>query len=349
MVESESVEPPVLIPALQNHLSHGVQVFVRGKEAEIIEVDYPIVFWQELDSKVIKHRSFLSSPSIFQVVEGSTLFEDEQMSELTSAMDLTDSVLEEEFEIDCSNFDAEFPAFEDEDDDVSSAFDDVDPCPEVVEEEEEHVKVERMPSSRAALSANIMAAFDTKKKRKVVLSNEVGDSSDHKYMVVQADIPQAVHIESCLFLNVSIPSKVSNIALVDIDKMQLDFTSVISSLELLRADQMQIVCNDNCSMIKIESCHHVDIRIPETIPELKILCTDSTNVHVYVESDPSFPSAVEEEKDDGSSRKILDLSSELKVIGEVEDGDLTLMWHWDGSEKKIKPVPNHEATFLCVS
>ncbi len=47
-------------------------IYVRGRAALVVNVDYPLVFWRwqdEGDSGVVRHRSFISSKELFQVAQ----------------------------------------------------------------------------------------------------------------------------------------------------------------------------------------------------------------------------------------------------------------------------------------
>jgi hypothetical protein len=116
-----------LVEAQRGHLEVGEAVYVRGRKAVIIDVDYPNVFWRFVGEQVVKHRSHQTAPKeLFQVTAG-TPVRQIRKNTTSSMVDFTDSDNDDEeihgarrfdtTEEDAGNFEAaevEFPAFEDE-------------------------------------------------------------------------------------------------------------------------------------------------------------------------------------------------------------------------------------------
>lgn len=304
------------IPASRSHLDRGVMVFVRGKRAEVVQEDYPIIFWRYEGEDCIKHQSFLVKPDIFEVLEGTPLRE-EQDTDVSSVMEYSDSG-EEEFTIEEVQFEAEFPDFEE---DGMNPFEQ-DDAPQA--------------SSPGGVNANMLAAF-ARKSAKFILEKEEGAEEERKSVEIDVRVPQGVHIESCLYLDVVIANKVSNIALIDSDRMKLDFKGVISSLELLRSDDCFVVCKESCSTIQIESCSNVVILMPFSIDECKIFATNCSNVKVIAEADPQFTSERGNEDDfnDDSSHLIFDSTDAIDRL-DVDSLGTTIQCRWKSTGRKAR-------------
>jgi hypothetical protein len=107
----------------------GQAIYVRGRRAVVIDVDYPIVFWRFNGEQVVKHRSHQTVPKdLFQVPFG-TPIRQVRKNTTSSMVDFTDSDNDEdevhgarrlgtsEEDGNVASFGAaevEFPAFEDE-------------------------------------------------------------------------------------------------------------------------------------------------------------------------------------------------------------------------------------------
>lgn len=61
------VEADELIAAQIDDLTIDNAIYVRGRPARIVSLDFPLVFWRFDDEDVVKHRSFNQSRALFQV------------------------------------------------------------------------------------------------------------------------------------------------------------------------------------------------------------------------------------------------------------------------------------------
>jgi hypothetical protein len=124
-----------LVEAQRGHLEVGQMIYVRGRKAVVIDVDYPIIFWRFQGEQVVKHRSHHAT--LFQVPAG-TPIRQIRKNTTSSMVDFTDSDNEEEevhgsrrqasnstsseedfavvesFGVDPAALEVEFPAFEDQ-------------------------------------------------------------------------------------------------------------------------------------------------------------------------------------------------------------------------------------------
>jgi hypothetical protein len=62
-----SIEADELIAAQIDDLTIDNAIYVRGRPARIVSLDFPLVFWRFDDEDVVKHRSFNQSRALFQV------------------------------------------------------------------------------------------------------------------------------------------------------------------------------------------------------------------------------------------------------------------------------------------
>eukprot|EP00475_Leptophrys_vorax_P028665 TRINITY_DN4162_c0_g1_i2.p1 TRINITY_DN4162_c0_g1~~TRINITY_DN4162_c0_g1_i2.p1 ORF type:complete len:418 (-),score=125.50 TRINITY_DN4162_c0_g1_i2:106-1335(-) len=79
-----------LVQAEKNHLEVGQLIFVRGRKAVVVDVDFPNVYWRFYGDEAVKHRSYFVNPKIFQVPVGTPLRSGRKNTN-TSVIDFTDS------------------------------------------------------------------------------------------------------------------------------------------------------------------------------------------------------------------------------------------------------------------
>jgi hypothetical protein len=100
-----------LIQAERAHLQPGQLVYIRGKEALLIDVDFPNVFWSFTGEEVIKHRSFNANPKMFQVTKGTVASLNKRKQTTGSEQEWTDSDNDDEaFSKPSPGADSEFAA-----------------------------------------------------------------------------------------------------------------------------------------------------------------------------------------------------------------------------------------------
>ena len=57
-------------------------MYIRKRKAEILRLDYPLVFWVYEGAEYEQHRSFKFDKEMFEVLTGSTAEEEEEEEEV---------------------------------------------------------------------------------------------------------------------------------------------------------------------------------------------------------------------------------------------------------------------------
>jgi len=237
------------IQADRSHMEIGQTIFVRGKQATIVDVDFPTVFWRLEGESVVRHRNFLYSRKIFRVLQGTQSFGTRKRSAAeSSVMEFSDDD-HEDFVVDESKFSAEFAEEFEADFDGQSADT---PGPQ---------DIEPTPSSAAG---NIFAALSKSRNLVQNVKGLTGTEEKKEELEVNARAPESVYISSCSYAVIRVPAKVTNLVLEASDRICLKVSSVIAKLDVFHTKHSQIEISESCGSVILEDLSNSTIEFPST-------------------------------------------------------------------------------------
>lgn len=243
----------------------GNDLFIRGRAAVCTRFDYPHVYWRWADEETPtesseKHRSYSCTPHIFQVAADKKCRSEDDSIAPTQGID--DSSDEEE--VVERQVAEEFSAGADNSAVVPSTG-----APGGADDDE--VVTSTPVNTEAAARASLMSMFSRRPEK--VLVSHVTDAADQ---AINAAAPQSVSIDNSARASFRIAHKVTSITLLNCEDVELEFLSVISSVELIRCRRCVIRCTQTCGTFTLDDAEACSVHFPGYQSRVMLVSTGSS-------------------------------------------------------------------------
>jgi len=240
--------PPQLVPATLEDLGEGMKIYVHGRAATIVSVDFPLVFFvYDGDSlNLVKHRSYIANQEVFQVPE--------QKKEGSSTSSLGSSVNSQP----------------DESKDASS--------PDGQRIAPNAVLVPHPNPSQAF--KNLTSAFLLRPPKYTIINQQ--DTT----IECDARSPQAVHISECENVTVNVANKVTTLTIHKCLRCVINFASAISATELISSSACKVTCSSSCSLYTLDDSTECTLQFPAAVEQASFVSIGSSKMKLVAQPSP---------------------------------------------------------------
>lgn len=296
--DGAAIPPPSLVQADVHDFVGGNEIFVRGRPAVCLRLDYPHVYWQwasdvaaGVEDAIELHRSCSATPALFQVrqdakrsahseqahggVSGGHHHHDHDDG-LSSDEDVDEHVEEAEAAARMQRIQLEAAA-------AAEAAANGGAAADSAAEQPSAVAVSAGAGGAVAAGsvgarASLMSMFSRRPERAIF--SGVHDAPAVE--TIHATAPQSVSIEKSSRSRFLVPHKVSQLTLLQCEDLEVEFFGVISSVELIRCARCIVKCQRSAATYTIDESDSCTLMFPGRQERVMVVSTANSARTVLV-------------------------------------------------------------------
>lgn len=287
-------------------LRPGDAISVRGRDAIVENIDLPLLHWRFVGDYAVYHRSLKDDGKMFAI----PLKKYQSPFHVGSQIIVSHEGQSRRGVINGPTKDGYVPIlFEDEKDVISyEPEEDIHPF-------DPSTSHETFPEP-ADILQGLMVAYESHPKKEIF-----ENLGNFHHLPIHVKFPDSVHFENCTESKITLLHKVSAVTLINCEGIQLHFSSVISSFDVIRSKNCEFHCRNVCRSYLLEDCKRISILFPETHEKKPVLfiankCDDITlsamskpppydNVSSFTINLDDKKEEIEEDGGDSSELKII--------------------------------------------
>ena len=154
--------------------------------------------------------------------------------------------------------------------------------------------------------------------------------SDAPEETIHASAPQSVSIEKCVRTRFCIPSKISQLTVLNCEDVEIEFLGVISSVELIRCVRCVLKCMQSCATYTLDDSDSCTLQFPGRQERVMVVSTHSSGRTVLL-AQPG-QAALPPVSHDSEEKEPADISTEIRYVIEP-DSEMHL-------EESAAPTPS---------
>jgi hypothetical protein len=295
---------PALTPAKDDDLHADARVFVRGRPATVVDVDFPLVFFRFEGEEVVKHRSFRARPEDFQVdrsAAGKPKGGKKPRKDSGSDTDTGETGGKG------GGSGEDWNPFGDEEGadngsgGAGGAGGGGGRAAGGGGKKDDNDTVDSLAAAGAPISAeerkerqvagNSLAALIGSRTQPTVVS----DQNNTVVELDDVDMQSGVQVVNCSDVSVHVRGKIAHLLVRDCKSVNVHFQTVISAAELLRVTNCEMHCSARCSLFSLEDAIRCQVFFPADEP-VKIVTRHPVAARLIAEAEDGKQGAAKIER-----------------------------------------------------